>query len=71
VKELHHPLTNAVYGVDPERDGLVRVDDGGKVGWFTHQGVWRAGEVFDVDPEMCNWVGGPQGAPITKAFKSV
>lgn len=72
MKELRHPLTGAIYGIDPEHEGLVKVEDGARIGWFTYQGVWRKGDIFDVDPELCIWVGGPQGkAPITKNFKSV
>ena len=56
--ELRHPVTLAVYGVDSET-GLVKVSDKGKMGLFTIRGEWRAGDVFDVSPHMCLWVGGP------------
>jgi hypothetical protein len=58
VKELRHPLTLAVYGIDEETQ-LVKVTDKEKVGLFTIKGEWRSGDVFDVCPQMCLWVGGP------------
>jgi hypothetical protein len=69
--ELRHPLSLATYGVDPET-GLVKVTDKGKIGLFTMKGEWRSGDVFDVDPEMCVWVGGPN--PVSSygtSFKSL
>lgn len=62
MKELRHPVSGATYGVDPDRDGLVRVDEHGQVGWFTYRGEWRDGTKLQVDPELCNWVGGPDVA---------
>jgi hypothetical protein len=58
MKELRHPLTLAIYGIDPET-GLIKVVDKEKVGLFTMKGEWRSGDIFDVCPEMCVWVGGP------------
>lgn len=72
MKELKHPLTRATYGVDPDHDGLVKVEDGDRIGWFTHLGEWRAGARFQVDPELCNWVGGPDVATDrSKPWKQV
>jgi hypothetical protein len=58
MRELRNPLTLAVYGVD-EDTGLVRVTDKDKSGLYTMHGEWRSGDVFDVCPHMCGWVGGP------------
>ncbi|BCB88572.1 hypothetical protein [Phytohabitans suffuscus] len=62
MRELKHPISGAVYGVDPDRDGLVRVDERGQIGWFTFRGVWQDGIKLQVDPELCGWVGGPDVA---------
>lgn len=71
MKELRHPITRALYGIDPET-GLVRIQDRGRVGIYTAKGEWRSGDVLEVDPEMCVWVGGPQpAAQYTKTFKTV
>jgi hypothetical protein len=70
-QELRHPFSGAIYGVDAST-GLVRVEHGGKVGLYTFQGRWQSGDEFDVDPEMCNWVGGARvDAKYDKPFKSV
>jgi hypothetical protein len=37
MQELKHALTGGIYGIDPE-DGLVRVEEAGKVGWFDSRG---------------------------------
>ena len=58
MQELRHPQTLAIYGKDPET-GLVKVTDKEKVGLFTATGKWRSGDIFDVSPQMCLWVGGP------------
>ena len=58
MKEIRHPHTLATYGID-EETGLVRVTDDNRTGLFTMNGEWRSGDVFDVDPMMCLWVGGP------------
>lgn len=58
MQELRNPLTGAIYGLDPETH-LVRVTDQGKSGLYTMTGEWRSGDIFDVCPEMCVWVGGP------------
>jgi len=61
MKEIRHPHTLATYGIDPDTE-LVRVTDKGKTGLYTMTGEWRSGDVFDVDPQMCLWVGGPNPA---------
>jgi len=58
MKELLHPQTLAVYGIDPETN-LVCVTDKGKSGLYTMYGVWQSGDLFHVDPQMCLWIGGP------------
>jgi hypothetical protein len=58
MRELRNPLTLAIYGIDEETK-LVKVTDKGKVGLYTINGEWRAGDIFDVCPRMCQWVGGP------------
>ena len=65
MQELRHPLTEGLYGLDPET-GLVRVEEHGRVGLFDFHGEWRSGDKFHPDPEMCNWIGGPGAtAPMT------
>jgi hypothetical protein len=58
MNELRNPLTFAVYGID-EATKLVKVTDHGKVGFYTANGEWRSGDIFDVCPHMCQWIGGP------------
>ena len=71
MQELKHPFTGGIYGVDPD-DGLVRVEEDGKVGWFDYHGHWQRGDVFQADPELCNWVGGPGAAgSYSKPFKTL
>jgi len=72
-QELKHPLTQDVYGIEPE-SGLVRVTQkgNGRSGLYDWQGRWQSGEEFDVDPCLCNWVGGPRvDLKYDKPFKSV
>ena len=71
-KELRHPLTRDVYGIDSET-GLVRVTQAdGRTGLYGWSGEWRSGEEFDVDPCFCVWVGGPRAEEkYDKPFKSV
>jgi hypothetical protein len=63
VQELRNPRTLAIYGIDPET-GLVKVVDKEKIGLYTVRGEWRSGDIFDVSPLMCLWVGGPN--PVGK-----
>lgn len=72
MRELKHPGSGAIYGVDPDKDDLVRVEDGDQVAWFTYRGEWRDGAKIPVDPELCNWVGGPDVATDrSKPWKQV
>lgn len=58
---LRHPFTRALYEQDGK--GNVRVvDPDGRVGLFTTAGTWLEGELFEADPQLCNWVGGPKVA---------
>jgi hypothetical protein len=71
MRELKHPVSHAIYGVD-EKTGLVCVQDKGRTGLYSPTGVWQSGEQFDVDPCMCQWIGGPQADPrYAKPFKSL
>jgi hypothetical protein len=69
-QELTNFISGAVYGID-EPSGLVRVQSEGKTGLFTYLGQWRSGDRFDINPLMCNWVGGPRvDTKYDKPYKS-
>ena len=70
MRELRHPVSAATYGLDPDT-GLVRVTDGDRVGLFTANGEWRSGARFDVDPQMCIWIGGPNPPSSALSFRQV
>ena len=71
MRELRHPLSGALYGLDAET-GLLRVEHEGRLGLFTYMGEWKSGDKLQVDPQFCNWVGGPQvESKYNKPFKSV
>ncbi|MFN8021496.1 MAG: hypothetical protein U0Q03_08215 [Acidimicrobiales bacterium] len=53
-----HPFTRALYEQDGH--GHVRVTRDGKVGIFTTEGQWLDGELYEADPHLCGWVGGPK-----------
>ncbi len=38
---------------------MVKQTDG-RAGRYRRDGSWLDGQVFDVDPQLCNWVGGPK-----------
>lgn len=57
---IRHPFSRALYEQDGH--GNVRVTHDGKIGTFTPKGVWLDGELFEADPQLCNWVGGPKVA---------
>lgn len=58
-REMRHPLSGHIYGVD--EDGLVRVVKAdGEYGRFRWNGRWVEGPVRHADPQLCLWVGGPQ-----------
>jgi hypothetical protein len=52
-----HPFSKAVYEVDESGAVLITTADG-RTGRYRRDGSWLDGEVFDVDPQLCNWVGG-------------
>lgn len=52
-----HPFSKAVYEVD-ETGAVVITTSDGRVGRYRRDGSWIDGAVFDVDPQLCNWVGG-------------
>jgi hypothetical protein len=52
-----HPFSKALYELDEE--GVVRVTEtDGRTGRFRPDGSWLGGARLDVDPQLCNWVGG-------------
>lgn len=55
-----HPFSKALYEQDGNGNVLVTLD--GKHGLFTRRGVWLEGEIFEADPQLCNWIGGPKMA---------
>jgi hypothetical protein len=54
-----HPFSRAVYEIDDTAAVVVTTKDG-QVGRYRRDGSWIDGAVFDVDPQLCNWVGGPR-----------
>ncbi len=57
--KIRHPLSGDVY--ERVEEGLVRVTTRkGKVGVFRDDGTRVEGDVGQVDPNMCDWVGGRQ-----------
>ena len=60
---LHHPFSGALY--ERQHDGEIGdivVTDGDRRGVFTSEGEWISGELRECDPQMCNWIAGPQVA---------
>jgi phenylpropionate dioxygenase-like ring-hydroxylating dioxygenase large terminal subunit len=54
-----HPLSGAIY--ERVEDGVVRVTTpDGRSGLFDDGGVRLEGDLGQVDPHMCNWIGGRQ-----------
>ncbi len=71
MKRYRHALSKAIYSVS-DQPGVVRVEHGTLVGFFTAEGQWLSGDIVDVDQHMCGWVGGPgHDDIITKPYKSV
>ena len=54
---LTHPLSGAVYSLLEE--GLVRVENNGLEGVFTHEGRHVSGDLTHVDMHMALWLAGP------------
>lgn len=56
---LRHPFTGALY--EQAGNGLVRVTrSSGEWGLFRGDGRWVEGAVEECDPQLCNWIAGPQ-----------
>ncbi len=55
--QKRHPLTGAIYEALDE--GRVRVTDGEQSGVYDQQGRCVEGDVFDIDPHLITYVGGP------------
>jgi nitrite reductase/ring-hydroxylating ferredoxin subunit len=56
---LRHPLSGAVY--ERVEQGVVRVTTtDGRTGTFTDEGARIDGDLGQVDPNMCDWIGGRQ-----------
>jgi nitrite reductase/ring-hydroxylating ferredoxin subunit len=55
--KLRHPLSGGTYR--SQEDGLVRVEEDGRVGLFHPDGRWHSGELRDADLHLLLWVGGP------------
>jgi hypothetical protein len=53
-----HPFTGALY--ERASDGNVIVHHDDKTGVFRADGSWVEGEIFEADPQMCNWIAGPK-----------
>jgi hypothetical protein len=51
-----HGFTGAVYSRDGDDRIKVAMPDG-RTGLFDGIGRWIEGELYDVDPQMCVWVG--------------
>jgi hypothetical protein len=54
----YHPFSKALY--ERDNNGLVRVKLGDRSGLFRADGSWIEGELFEADPQMCNWIAGPK-----------
>lgn len=66
--EMKHPVTGDLYRAE---DGLVRVEQAGKVGYFHPDGSYAHGEELHVDPLMCVWIapGHTKPSPPNPALK--
>ncbi len=56
---LRHPFTRSFYEQDGKGNVRVVTADG-RVGLFTTSGAWIEGDVFEADPQLCGWIGGPK-----------
>jgi nitrite reductase/ring-hydroxylating ferredoxin subunit len=57
--KLRHPLSGAIY--ERVEQGVVRVTTkDGRSGTFTDEGARIDGDLGQVDPNMCDWIGGRQ-----------
>jgi hypothetical protein len=53
-----HPFSKALY--ERDGDGNVIVTTEGSWGRFRPDGSWIEGELWEADPQLCNWVAGPK-----------
>ena len=58
---LRHPFTRVLYEQDGEGHVKVTATDG-RSGTFSPDGSWVGGELFEADPQLCGWIGGPKVA---------
>jgi phenylpropionate dioxygenase-like ring-hydroxylating dioxygenase large terminal subunit len=65
---LRHPLTGGLY--EALQDGLVRVEERGRLGVFHADGRWHSGELQEADPHLLQWVGGPRAGGAQVATRS-
>jgi hypothetical protein len=56
---IRHPFDQSLYEVDDHGEVLITKRDG-RAGRYHRDGSYIEGERFDVDPQLCNWVGGPR-----------
>jgi hypothetical protein len=56
---LVHPFSKALYEQDGEGNLRITMPDG-RVGRARLDGSYLDGDVFDIDPQLCGWVGGPR-----------
>ena len=66
---VRHPLNGWTYERDDDALVLVTTPDGRK-GWFTPQAAYVRGDIGDVNPNLCVWVGGPQ-VPISEVDQQI
>lgn len=58
---LRHPLNGFVYEREYEDQEIVRVTaPDGRSGLFNLKAQYLEGDLTEVNPHLCNWVGGPQ-----------
>jgi len=55
----YHPFSGALYERDDAGNVLVTTRDARR-GLFRADGSWIEGDVFEADPQMCNWIAGPK-----------
>ena len=57
---LKHPMSGAVYTLMD--DGLIEVNDNGKIGYFHNDGRYERGDLKHADLHLLGWLGGQQTA---------
>ena len=58
-RQLKHALTGVIYELT--EDGNVLLSKDGTSALYDPEGRYISGEIRDVDPELCRWVGlGPR-----------